>query len=263
MRINALTLVLLVPTMENHLEEQENAISFEIHRHGLMHALLPLHSRPEIRVLTIIDIDGGVRDIFPKKLGSELIDKAKEAPILSAVGDFAPSCEAAAKVASPDASPSNTVRLCVSWLRGARVLGRRTFKVHPNTLLCVVFGKICGRLSLSESSVAFVHDGVLLPGRVEAGTLLEHGTCGPAKVFAVCRKAWASRQREAARRGLVSFCSLRHKNTRVPPVSRYVPFHVLSVVFNFEHILYVYVLPILVLRTGYLFGALSLERNGI
>lgn len=100
--------------------------------------------------------------------------------------------------------PSNEVRVCVRRLQGTRTLLKKTFKVAPQCLLYTLFERACDRLRIRESSVVFVHDGVVLSGRRDAATL-GFKTGSPAvQTFAVCKTAWACKQRGAARKGLVS-----------------------------------------------------------
>lgn len=136
--------------------------------------------------------------MFPERLASELTRVAEDA---------------IARLADDSVEPSNTiaanegvgmVRLCVRRLQGTRTLLRKTFKVTPKSLLFAVFSKAYDRLHVREGSVVFVHDGVILSGRREAGALTFGDRGRSVQIFAVCKNAWASKQREAARRGHVS-----------------------------------------------------------
>jgi len=155
-------------------------------------------SRPDTRVITIVDLDGGIRDVFPEGLAVEATRAGKEA--MSTL-----SGEPLAPLADGEVADDH-VRLCVRRLQGTRTLLRKTFRVSPGSLLFAVFTKACERLRIKETSVIFVHDGTVLSGRRQAGTLV----CGATtrrrtvQVFAVCKRAWACKQRAAARRGLVS-----------------------------------------------------------
>lgn len=149
-------------------------------------------------MITIVDLDGGIRDVFPEGLAVEATRAGKEA--VSAL-----SGETAAPSAGGE-SADDQVRLCVRRLQGTRTLLRKTFRVPPGSLLFTVFTKACERLHIKQASVIFVHDGAILSGWRQVGTL----SCGAAagrrtvQVFAVCKRAWACKQRAAARRGLVS-----------------------------------------------------------
>lgn len=146
-------------------------------------------------MITIGDLEGGIRDVFPKGLAPEVALAGKEAILALSGGPVTPSA---------DAEPADDqVRLCVRRLQGTRTLLKKNFRVSPGSLLFAVFTRACERLRVRESSVIFVHDGVVLSGRHEAGTLLSTGR-RVAQVFAVCKRAWACKQRAAARRGLVS-----------------------------------------------------------
>lgn len=149
-------------------------------------------------MITIADLEGGIRDVFPERLASELTRVAEDA-----VARLVDHSVERSKTNAPEEGVE-MVRLCVRRLQGARTLLRKTFKVAPRSLLFAVFSKSCDRLHIREGSVVFVHDGITLSGRLEAGTLMFGAGTRPVQIFAVCMKAWASKQREAARRGHVS-----------------------------------------------------------
>lgn len=152
-------------------------------------------SRADTRVIKIVDLQEGIRDVLPEGLAQQAACAGKEVLATFSGGHAAPSA---------DGEPADgQVRLCVRRLQGTRTLLRKTFRVSPGSLLFTVFTRACERLRINESSVIFVHDGVILYGRQEAGTLLPAGRRA-AQVFAVCKRAWACKQRAAARRGLVS-----------------------------------------------------------
>lgn len=96
------------------------------------------------------------------------------------------------------------MRLCVRRLRGTRTLLKKMFRVPPGSLLFAVFSKACERLRIREDNVLFVHNGAVLSGRREARTLMSGPEYRSVQVFAVCKKAWACKQRGEARRGFVS-----------------------------------------------------------
>lgn len=149
-------------------------------------------SRADTRVITIVDLEGGIRDVFPEELAKEAARAGNEALVTLSGGPAA------------DGEPADgQVRLCVRRLQGTRTLLRKNFRVSPGSLLFTVFTRACERLRIKESNVIFVHDGVILSGRQNAGTLLLTGR-RTVQVFAVCKRAWACKQRAAARRGLVS-----------------------------------------------------------
>lgn len=156
-------------------------------------------SRPDTRVITVADLDGGIRDVFPEELAVQATRAGEEA--ISAL-----SGETAASPPAGDESAVEHVRVCVRRLQGTRTLLRKTFRVPPGILLFTVFAKACEKLHVNEDGVVFVHDGAILSGWRKAGTL----SCGAAavhravQVFVVCKRAWACKQRAAARRGLVS-----------------------------------------------------------
>eukprot|EP00903_Cladosiphon_okamuranus_P009591 g9130.t1 len=153
-----------------------------------------LKRRPDTRVITIVDLERGLRDVFPEGLAQEVALAGKEA-MLNLSGE-PPTTQAA------DGDPAgDQVRLCVRRLQGTRTLLRKNFRVSPGSLLFTVFTRACERLRIKESGVIFVHDGVILSGRWKAGTLLTAGN-RVVQVFAVCKRAWACKQRAAARRGL-------------------------------------------------------------
>lgn len=133
--------------------------------------------------------------MFPEGLAQEITLAGKEAILTLSGGPAAPSADGD--------RAGDQVRLCVRRLQGTRTLLRKNFRVSPGSLLFTVFTRACERLRVKESRVIFVHDGVILSGRQKAETLLSAG--GRAvQVFAVCKRAWACKQRAAARRGLVS-----------------------------------------------------------
>ena len=146
-------------------------------------------------MITIDDLERGIRAVFPEGLAPEAALAGKEAILALSGGPAALSADGEL--------PDDQVRLCVRRLQGTRTLLRKNFRVSPGSLLFAVFARACERLRIRESSVIFVHDGVALSGRQEAGTLLCAGR-RVAQVFAVCKRAWACKQRAAARRGLVS-----------------------------------------------------------
>lgn len=154
-------------------------------------------SRPD-SVITMVDLDASIRDVFPQGLAAQATCAGEEA--VSAVTG-----ETAAPPAGGEPA-DDRVRVCVRWLQGTHTLLRKTFRVPPGILLSTVFTKACEKLRVEEASVVFVHDGAVLSGWRQAGTL----SCGAAagrrtvQVFAVCKWAWACKQRAAARRGLVS-----------------------------------------------------------
>lgn len=151
--------------------------------------------RAETRVITIFDLERGIRDLLPESLGQQAARAGREAILALSEGSAAPSV---------DGEPADDqVRLCVRRLQGTRTLMRKNFRVSPGSLLLTVFTRACERLRVRESSVVFVHDGVILSGRQRAGTLVSAGSRA-VQVFAVCKRAWACKQRAAARRGLVS-----------------------------------------------------------
>eukprot|EP00752_Nemacystus_decipiens_P010174 g9067.t1 len=152
--------------------------------------------RVDTRVITIVDLEGGIRDVFPEGLAAEVTLAGKET--ISALSGRPALPSSADDGESADAQ----VRLCVRRLQGTRTLLRKHFRVSPGSLLFTVFSRACERLGLRETSVIFVHDGAVLSGRKEARTLLSAGG-RVAQVFAVCKQAWACKQRAAARRGLL------------------------------------------------------------
>lgn len=162
----------------------------------------PQDSRPDLGVITIVDIEGGIRQVFPNRLALALTSVAKNA--MSSMVEASAGQPKASSVEGSlsDGVPDKMVRLCVRRLQGTRTLLRKNFKVAPSSLLYVVFSKACERLRLREGSVVFVHDGVILSGRREARTLVLGAGCRSVHVFAVCKTAWACKQRAAARRGL-------------------------------------------------------------
>lgn len=157
-------------------------------------------------MITIVDLEGGLRDVFPEGLAHDAALAGKEAILTLSGGSPAHAA---------DGEPADDqVRLCVRRLQGTRTLLRKKFRVSSGSLLFTVFTRACERLRIKESGVIFVHDGVILSGRQKAGTLLAAGR-RVVQVFAVCKRAWACKQRAAARRGLVS---AGHSVARLLPV---------------------------------------------
>lgn len=161
-----------------------------------------LRSRPDAQAITVADLERVIREQFPAGLGSGLIRVGNSALALHAVPSASSNLDV--EDCSPNGDGEDRVRLCVRRLQGTRTLLRKTFMVAKGSLLFTVFSKACDRLHLREGSVVFVHDGVVLSGRHEAGTLVRRGARPSVEIFAVCKTAWACKQREAARRGFVS-----------------------------------------------------------
>lgn len=153
-------------------------------------------------MITIVDLDGGIRDVFPEGLAVEVARAGKEA--MSTLAGYPSAPSVGGEVAD------DHVRLCVRRLQGTRTLLRKTFRVSRGSLLFAVFTKACERLRIHESSVIFVHDGMVVSGSRQAGALVCGATARSrtVEVFAVCKRAWACKQRAAARRGHVSASQL-------------------------------------------------------
>lgn len=158
-------------------------------------------------MITVADLEDAIRDFFPQGLASQatrvataaVSSLAEDQAVRSGYNTFE------GGVPLDGGAPDERVTLCLRRLQGTRTVLRKTFKVAPGNLLFAVFRKACDRLRLPEGSVVFVHDGVILSGRREARTLASGPGCRPVQVFAVCKKDWACKQREAARRGFVSY----------------------------------------------------------
>lgn len=157
-------------------------------------------------MITIADLEEAIRDFFPQGLASQATRAANAAVSSLAEGQaLRPGSNTVEGGSLEGGVPDERVTLCLRRLQGTRTVLRKTFKVAPGNLLFAVFRKACDRLRLPEGSVVFVHDGAILSGRREAGTLASGPGCQSVQVFAVCKKDWACKQREAARRGFVSF----------------------------------------------------------
>ena len=155
-------------------------------------------------MITIVDLEESIRDFFPQAFASQATRAANAAVLSLAEEQAIRSGSNTVEGRSLDGAPDDKVTLCLRRLQGTRTVLRKTFKVAPGSLLFAVFRKACDRLRLPEGSVVFVHDGAILSGRREAGTLAYGPGCRSVQVFAVCKKDWACKQREAARRGFVS-----------------------------------------------------------
>lgn len=155
-------------------------------------------------MITIVDLEEAIRDFFPQGLASQATRAANAAVSSLAEEPATQPGSNSAEGRSLDGEPDERVTLCLRRLQGTRTVLRKTFKVAPGNLLFAVFRKACDRLHLPEGSVVFVHDGAILCGRREARTLASGPGCRSVQVFAVCKKDWACKQREAARRGFVS-----------------------------------------------------------
>lgn len=156
-----------------------------------------MRSRPGTRVITKVNIDVGIREVFPEGLAEQATRAGQE--FFSALsGQTVPS--------SASGKPADDhVRVCVRRLQGTRTLLRKTFRVPRGNLLLTVFAKACEKLGVAQASVIFVHDGAILSGWRQTGSLsCDIAGRRTAHVFAVCKRAWACKQRAAARRGLVS-----------------------------------------------------------
>lgn len=149
-------------------------------------------------MVTIADLNGGIRGVFPEGLAVNATRAGEEA-----ISDF--SRVAAGPPAGGEPADEH-VRVCVRRLQGTRTLLRKTFRVPPGSLLFTLFTRASEKLRVNEAGVIFVHDGAILSGWRRAGTLSCGAVAGrrAVEVFAVCKRAWACKQRAAARRGLVS-----------------------------------------------------------
>lgn len=169
----------------------------------------PYDRRPDARVITIADLEAAIRDFYPQGLASQATRAANAAVSSLAEQQVAqPGSNSTEGERSLNGVPDERVTLCLRRLQGTRTVLTKTFKVAPGNLLFAVFRKACERLRLPENSVVFVHDGAILCGRREARTLASGPGCRSVQVFAVCKKDWACKQREAARRGFVSWMLL-------------------------------------------------------
>lgn len=157
---------------------------------------------------TIFDIEGGILHTFPAELATEFTlagDRtlAGHSPLMDRSADDG---EHSGNVVC---GGDDEVRVCVRRLKGTRTMLKKTFKVAPQCLLFRLFERAYDRLRITERGVVFVQDGVVLSGKREARTLGFQVGYPAVQVFAVCKAAWASKQRALARRGWVSPAKVR------------------------------------------------------